>query len=343
MAVAATIKDIAEKTNLSLATISKYINGGVVLPKNKLAIDQAIDELGFRVNEFARSLKTNRSKLIGILIPQWHVAFCAQIITQVEGLLRQHGYGIIVCDCSGDEAVGVQVVEFLVSKSVDGIITFPTAFSVKDYLPLTTSKNIPVVFIDGMPRDLSYDCVMVDNMNAIKKAVSYLIKKGHERIGVVNGPITSLSAQERLAGYYNAYSEHSLPIDANLIIDGGYATDITYEAVKKALTSDLNFTALLTANYEMTIGAIIAINEIGISIPDELSVIGFDDLQLTQIIKPRISIITQPMECIANMIVDIMLKRLAGNGPDSPQIIRLETGFSEGASVKEIYSESRSL
>ena len=334
--MAATIKDISEKTNLSISTISKYINGGVVLPQNKLAIDQAIDELGFRVNEFARGLKTNKSKLIGILIPQWHVAFCAQIVTQLESLLRQYGYGVIVCGCGGDEAVGIQVIEFLISKNVDGIITFPTAFSDKDYIPLTASKNIPVVFVDGMPSDLSYDCIMVDNMSAIKNAVSYLIKKGHTRIGVINGPPDSLSAKERLTGYYNAHSDFGLTVDDVLIFNGGYVTDITYKVVKKALASDIKFTALLATNYEMTIGAIIAINEMGINIPDELSLIGFDDLQLAKIIKPKISIVTQPMERIADMIVDTMLMRLNGNGPDAPKIIRLETGFIEGASVKEI-------
>jgi len=333
--MAATIKDISAMTQLSISTISKYLNGGVLRPANKEKIEQAIIDLDYRVNEFARSLKTNKSMTIGILIPSLNNMFCTQIVSIAEHKFRLHGYSVIVCD-TGDDDIERQVIEFMVNKKVDGIITMPNSL-IGDQFILPISMNIPIVMFDHRPREMICDVVMIDNAFATKRATEYLINKGHTKIGIIIGPQITLTAQERMLGYRTAYYENNLIVDENHILYGDYSIDGAYEIVKKALSSKLDITALITTNYDMTIGTVIAINELGINIPDELSLIGFDNYQLAQVVKPKISIITQPMDEIGNTVADIMLKRLTGKGPDELQIVKFKTGFIEGDSVMDLH------
>ena len=143
----ATMKDIARVTGLGLATISSYLNGGNVREKNRIKIEAAIDELDFEVNEVARGLKTNRTKTIGIIIPELNNIFCAEIITEVEDVLRNHGYATMICDCRTDAAREAEAVEFLFRRRVDGLILMPSGKSGK-HLERFLHVGKPVVLID---------------------------------------------------------------------------------------------------------------------------------------------------------------------------------------------------
>ena len=145
--MAATIKDIAKQTGLGLATISSYLNGGNVREKNRVKIEAAIEELHFEVNEVARGLKTNKTKIIGIIIPELNNIFCAEIITEVEDLLRSHGYATMICDCRTDEKREEEAVEFLLHRRVDGLIIMPSGRRGR-YLKKFTKAGKPVVLID---------------------------------------------------------------------------------------------------------------------------------------------------------------------------------------------------
>lgn len=160
----ATMKDIARRTGLGLATISKYLNGGHVLEKNRIAIEAAIEELDFTVNEFARNLKTSKSHTIGVVIPELGNLFTTTIVTALEDTLRRHGYGIIISDCRTNERLEKEAVRFLLGKMVDGIINMPVNQGGGHLLP-ALEKNIPVVLIDRMIPSLSgrVNAVLIDN------------------------------------------------------------------------------------------------------------------------------------------------------------------------------------
>ena len=312
--MAATMKDIARQTGLGLATISRYLNGGKVKEQNRIAIETAISELSFTVNEFARSLKTSKSKTIGVIIPELNNTFVATIITVIEDILRKNGYGVIVCDCSTNENLEKEAVQFLVNKTVDGIINMPVC---KDgsHLKPALDKDLPVVLIDRMIAGLSdhVDAVEVDNVHAAKNAASHLIENGHRKIGIIVGPADIYTAQQRLLGFNQAFTDCGLESDNNYVEHGDYTVHSGYENMQKLLSKHKDMTAVFVTNYEMTLGAIIAINEAGIKLPDELSVIGFDNLQLAQVIKPRLTIITQPLEEIGEQAAAMMLERLSEN------------------------------
>lgn len=331
--MAATIKDIAKKTGLGLATISKYLNGGNVLEVNKQAIEKAIIELDFHINEFARGLKTNKSKTIGVVIPELNNIFCTSIITIMEDILRQKGYGILVCDCRTDEKLETEATEFLVNKMVDGIISMPVSRDGK-HLKLPISKNLPVVLIDRKVEGLSVDAVVVDNVSASEKAIEYLIDNGHKEIGIVCGPKDIFTSGQRLLGYTQAFIKKGILPAQSLISYGDYTVESGHRCLKELLNENPTLSAVFVTNYEMTLGAIIAINELGIKIPEQISLIGFDNLHLAQVIKPKLTIISQPLQEIAEHAAYLMLKRLSEEESyKGGETINLSTELLIGESV----------
>lgn len=330
-----TIKDIANKTGLGLATISKYLNGGNVLEKNKIAIEEAISELDYKVNEFARSLKTSKSKTIGVVIPELSNIFVTSIITVIEDILRKNGYSIIVADCRTDEVLEEEAINFMMSKRVDGIICMPVSMNGKS-LKQAVDGNIPIILIDRRLDNIYADVVMVDNITASDNAISYLVKKGHKEIGIVVGPKEIFTSQERLKGYKNALKRENIDVNQDNIIYSNYTVQGGYESLKELIETNKGMTAVFMTNYEMTLGAIIAINELGIKIPDDLSFIGFDNLQLSRVVVPKLTIVDQPLDEIGKNTADLMLIRLGESDTNSKKTIQLTTKLIERESVKEI-------
>lgn len=326
---------MARYTGLSIATISKYINGGNVLENNKILIENAIRELDFKVNEIARGLKTNKTMTIGILIPTLENIFITSIISNVESILIRNGYGTIICDYKEDEKLEVEKLDFLVNKMVDGIITMP--LSVKaEKLSEVIGKSIPVVLIDRVIKDLNCDAVLVDNLNASYNAVEQLIIRGHRRIGIICGPEDIFTAQERLKGYLRVHEDYNLEIDSSLVKYGDYQVESGYNLLIELFYSENPPSAVFVTNYEMTLGAIMAINEKNIKIPDEISFIGFDNLQMAKVVKPPLSIVVQPMQQIGETAANLLLKRLKGDMRNFPAMYRLKTSLHIKDSVREL-------
>ncbi len=195
----ATIKDLARETGLSLATISKYLNGGNVLTRNKSLIDESIQRLNFRVNPLARGLKTNRTMTVGMVIPEFSAIFFSTVAGGVEDALSRHGYGVLLCDSHSRHRGELDAVQFLVDRQVDGIIAVTGFDGMSTFVP-ARKRNIPVVLIDNVPPNRIYDVVTTDNLNASREATAYLLSMGHRKCGVICGPNEIYTARERLAG-----------------------------------------------------------------------------------------------------------------------------------------------
>lgn len=333
--IAATIKDVAKHAGLSIATISKYINGGNVLDGNKVLIESAIKELDFKVNEIARGLKTNKTMTIGVLIPDLKNIFFTTIVSKIEDILQQSGYSTIICDYKQNVDLEKERLDFLINKMVDGIITVPYGNSPEDIDDIVTRINIPVVIVDRAIKEVSCDTILVDNLNASYNAVEQLIIKGHKRIGIICGPDDISTAVERLKGYVRVFEDYSMEMDDSLIKKGDYELESGYCLLNELLDSENPPTAVFVTNYDMTLGAIIAINERNIKMPEELSFIGFDNLQMARIVKPTLSIVVQPMEQIGEAAATILLKRLKGDMCNFPSMVRLKTELILKDSVSE--------
>ena len=335
--ISATIKDVAKYTGLSIATISKYINGGNVLDKNRKKIEEAIKVLDFRVNELARGLKTNRTMTVGILIPSLKNIFFTSIISNVENILLKHGYSTIVCDYRESSNLEKEKLNFLVNKMVDGIIVVPHGGDVS-HIQDVRDKNIPIVFIDRMIKEIDCDVVLSDNLNAAYEAVEQLIIRGHRRIGIIAGPKDVYTTKERVKGYIRVHEDHDVNVDESLIKYGDYDIKSGYNILQKFIEMDSPPTSIFVTNYEMTLGAIMAINENDIKIPDQMSLVGFDNIQMAKVVKPSLSIVVQPIEQIGETAANILLKRLKNDYEGFPSTNRLKTEIMIKDSVGTIRS-----
>ena len=326
-----TYKDIQRLTGLSLSTISKYLNGGNVLEQNARAIDKAIETLDFRVNEFARGLKTRRSNTVGILIPELNSTFNTTIIADVEDLLRQKGYGAIVCDCRMDKAREKEALEFLLGKMVDGIINIPCDSSGR-HLAGAKQREIPVVLLDRPVSAPGFDTILVDNFTASRRAAGEFARRGHRRAAILCGPKEHYTMRERMRGFDAGLREHGMDRGPQAVVTVEHTIDGGYRGAKELLNQPNRPTAVFCANYEITVGTIIAVNETGLKIPEELSIIGFDDLTLSQLIRPPLAIVSQPMRQMAETAAELLLRRMNG-GDREPGVYTLPLSFLNGKSV----------
>lgn len=328
------MKDIARLTGLGLATISSYFNGGNVREKNRVKIEKAIEELHYEVNEVARGLKTNATKTIGVVIPELNNIFCAEIITGMEDILRSHGYATIVCDCRTDKKLEQEAVEFLIRRRVDGIINMPVD-ETGAHLKRFQKTGKPIVLIDRKIQRIPCDSVLVDNKKAAEDAMQLFIEKGHRKIGIIGGPEGIFTAEERLEGYYTALKKAGIPIKNSLVYRGDYTIQGGVRGLEQLVRENPDMTAVFVTNYEMTMGAMIGVNELGIQIPEQLSMIGFDNLQFARACRPKLTIVSQPTDRIAKEIARIILEHLEKKEERSeePFMEKLQTKIMEGKSV----------
>ncbi|MGN0363440.1 MAG: LacI family DNA-binding transcriptional regulator [Bilifractor sp.] len=345
--MAATVKDIAHRAGCGVATVSSYLNGGNVRPVNREKISQAITELHYEVNETARQLKTNRTRMIGAVIPELNSTFCASVLSEIEDILRQHGYAMLVCDCRTDSAREKEAVDFLLKRRVDGLFVLPvdaTGSNLRKFI--RTGK--PVVLIDRQIEGLDVDTVCVDNRAAIRSAVDLLVQKGHSKIGMIAGPSGINAARQRMRGYIEGCEKNGICQDENLIFHGDDSIESGTAGIETLMKKHPDMTAVVISNYRMTMGAMIGANESGIEIPQQLSVVGFDNPQFARAVHPRLTIVNQPVDEIGERAAKIMLERLGDvdvleDGTDGPEDcavtgsgyrhIWLPTTILEGGSV----------
>ncbi|MBQ8639606.1 MAG: LacI family DNA-binding transcriptional regulator [Lachnospiraceae bacterium] len=335
----ATIKDIAAKTGLGLATISKYLNGGHVLEKNQAAIEKAIAELDFQVNEFARSLKTRQSKTVGVVIPQLNNLFMTSIVTKVEETLRHHGYGVIVCDTSKQPEREAEVLQFLLNKMVDGVILLATSKEAEGLDPVL-KRNIPVVLIDRKVDRLEEktDMVLLDNFRAAYESTRYLLERGHRRIGLLIGSEDVYTSRERLLGYYAAMDKAGISVPKNWIRCTDFTMQGAYQQTLELMEEESGLTAIFATNFEMTLGTVLALKDKGCQVPGEVSIIGFDNRELARAMQPALTIVSQPVEEMGVEAANLLLRRMqpSDGAAEEAQTILLRAAIEEGASVKRV-------
>ncbi len=333
--MATTIHDVARLAGVSASTVSKYINGGSLREKNNSKIQQAIDQLDFKPNTIARSLKNNRTRTVGVILPSLSNAFCAAIISSFEKELQKNGYGVLICDCAEDPKAELSCAQFLMDKKVDGIVNMPLSES-PEFLPLFQESRIPVILIDQKPADMICDTVLVDNLNASYTAVEYLINRRHRKIAIICGDQERFTANERLTGYMRVMQDYGIAIRDEYIRYCNYRASSSYEIVKSLMTMPDPPTAIFATSYDLTIGTVTALNELELTIGKDISLIGFDGLALSAIIRPPLAMVTQPMEEIGQRAADLLLRRMRGDYSGFPSTERLKTTFIAASSVRDL-------
>ena len=318
----ATIKDVARMAGVSLSTVSKYINGGNVRGENAKAIcaeaiRKAIAALDYRVNPFARSLKTHRSRSIGILLPDITAPFFGAVVTALDRSLRERGYHSLISCYSANHAMERENLHFLISAGIDGLVYVPEYLSAEEYYELTANYSVPMVQLDRMIRGVDSDVVLVDNADAIYSAVTGLIEKGHRRIAMISGPKYVFTAKERQVGYLRALTDHGILFDDTLFISDENAFATGYNGCRALLKLENRPTAVISTNYDITIGLITAARERGVRVPDELDVFGFDRVDVCTMMQPPLPVIHQPEQLLGQTAAQYLIQRLEGYSGES--------------------------
>lgn len=308
----ATIKDVAKLAGVSISTVSKYLNGGNVRPENSEPIRNAIVQLDYRANPFARGLKVNRSQSIGILLPTITAPFFGTVVTALDKVLREHGYHSTICCYGSNHGLERDYLSFLLSTGIDGLIYVPEDLSADEFYELTSQRPVPVVQVDRVIQGVATDAVLVNSTETVYTAVSALLDKGHHRIAILTGPKSVFTAKERLIGYLRALSDHDIPYDDALVHSGDLVFSTGYNVFSRLMQEPNPPTAIVCTNYDITMGVITAAQERGIHLPADIDLFGYDSVEVCSLMTPPLPVAQQP-ECeIGHTAAHYLLERLDG-------------------------------
>lgn len=318
----ATIKDVARMAGVSVSTVSKFINGGNVRPENVEPIRNAIEALDFRVNPFARSLKTQRSRYIGVLLPSITAPFFGSVVDALDKKLREHGYHSLISCYGSSPGLERDNLQFLLGNGIDGLVYAPEDITSEVYYELTANRSIPVVQIDRMIQGVDSDTVLVNNTDVVYQAVTGLIQKGHRRIAIVTGSRSVFSARERLMGYISALSDHNILYDDSLVISASNEFATGYRGFNSLMQLPDPPTAVFATNYDITLGLITAARERGVKIGEEMDFFGFDCVEVCTMMQPPLPVVHQPESDIGRTAAQYLIDRLGGYTGE-PRLTRL--------------------
>lgn len=308
----ATIKDVARMANVSVSTVSKYLNGGNVRTENIETIRNAIETLDYRINPFARSLKAQRNRSVGVLLPDMAAPFFGSVVSALDKVLREQGLHCLVSTYSSNHGLERDYLRFLITNGIDGLIYMPENLTAEEFYELTGKFSIPTVLVDRLIQGVDADAVLVNNADAVYDGVSRLIEKGHKRVAIITGYQSIFTAKERLVGYLRALSDHGILYDDALVISGEHKVTEGYRGFETLMNLPDPPTAIFTTNYDITIGLVTAIRERGLHIPEDMDVFGFDCADLSTILRKPIPVVYQPEAEIGQTAAAYLLDRLGG-------------------------------
>ncbi|GAA2344207.1 LacI family DNA-binding transcriptional regulator [Streptomyces cuspidosporus] len=321
----ATMADVARRAGVSVATVSHVLNETrPVLPGTREAVLEAIDALGYTHNTLARSLVTARTRSIGLAVSATSNPYFTEILRGVEAGALEHGYGLLVADPHDDPLHERKAVQLLHERRVDGLIVAASAEpgAMIDYL---TRHRVPAVFLDRLVGD-AHDQVGADNAFHVEQLVLHLADLGHTRIGLVAGAPGLSTTEERIAGYRAGLRRRGLPFAPELLAGGDSEADGARAATHRLLAAARPPTALVTGNNAMTIGALRALEDAGLGVPDDMALVCFDDFSWGDVFSPRLTAIAQPSREIGATAVRLLLDRLEDTARP-PRTVRLPCAF----------------
>ena len=313
----ATMNDVARQANVSIATVSHVINGTRFVSAERVErVQVAMSELGYTPDATARSLRIGRTDTIGLVVPDNSNPFFAALARWIEEAGFESGYTTILANSNERPDREHRYVSTLVSKRVDGLILSPSRGDHGTLTRLLLSANIPVVVVDRDAALPNADVVLYDNEGGSIEATRYLLELGHRRIGCVAGPSDASSATERANGFRKAIADAGLP--AQPVVEADFHFSGGREATARLLDRSDDFTALFAANDLMAAGAIRELHTRGIAVPGDVSVIGFDDAPLAEMISPALTTMRQPLQDMAHAAVSLLLSRVTSGDGGAP-------------------------
>jgi LacI family repressor for deo operon, udp, cdd, tsx, nupC, and nupG len=304
-----TIKEVAKEAGVSLMTVSRVVNNkGNIAKSTRENVLQAIKKLNYKPNRLARSLVVQKSDFISVIVPDITNPFFAELVKGAENLTRKRGCNIILGDTEGEREHEKEYIEAAIGRMADGIIL--VAPRIDDALIYEVNELIPLVIVDRYVPNEDILQIYIDNLEGAFLAVEHLIELGHRRIGFLSGPKDVLNSLRREEGYRKALERHDIPYDPALTLKGDFYFQSGYTAFDSFYQLNPPPTAIFASNDLMAFGLIQRANEQGVRIPDNLSIIGFDDIALSALINPPLTTIRHPMVEMGIRAVKLLFDQL---------------------------------
>lgn len=304
-----TISDVAKRAQVSRSTVSRVLNNQKhhIREETRQRVLQAARELNYKPNRVARSLKTKKSHCIGVITDDIDTPFLPSMLKAIEQYAFSRGYNALVCNSGYEFDRQKAYIEMLVQRQVDGII-FAASF-VSSYTQELIKPDLPIVYAYSFSPYTKKNSVLSADADAAQQAVDYLVSLGHRRIGYINGPENVIPSRERIKGYQKALEEHGIAFDPALVKNGEWEEPASaYKAAREFLALSDPPTAVFAANDVMASGVIDAVTDLGLRVPEDVSVVGYDDRDMARFLKPPLTTVRLPMAEIgstaAKMLID---------------------------------------
>lgn len=312
---AVTIKDVAAEAKVSRATAARALNGyGYVGGAAAERVLEAAKRLGYRGNRVAQALRQGQMPIVGFVPGDIQNPFFARIAHDVDFELRRSGHNLLIAASEEDVAQERELIDNLRALNVRGLIVAPASDRDNQHLVELVREGVPLVLVDRELPDVNCDSIMVDNEGGARAAVDYLIASGHRRIAVLHDDSRIVTTRERLAGYVQSLKSAGLPIEKRLMPVSRSIVEYAIDATIRLFSQVDRPTALFTVDSLLTKGALLALRSMGLSIPHDVSLVGFDDFDLATFTDPQITVVSQPVNQIGALAVSMVLDRIGGNG-----------------------------
>jgi len=319
----ATIKDVALEANVSIATISKVLNNkGSISSETQKRVLQAIDKIGYRKNLTASMMKSHRSYTVGLVMPQITNPFSPILAQKIETILMEKGYTMFLCNTNRKEQVELNYLKSLIERQVDGIIIFGPSSKAVNWLNTSPIGNTPIVSIESAVNDDS-DFIQIDNYSGMQEAIKYIVSLKHKNIAYLTGPLNRSCNQERLEAFKETLRKMDMPVIEEFILESNFEYEGGYNLTWQLLKHPTPPTAIFTGNDVMAFGAINCIIDQNLRVPDDISVIGFDNIPQSEYFIPSLTTINQPAKELGMIAAKCILDRIQDN--KCPQFYKLPT------------------
>lgn len=331
-----TIKDVAKHAGVSTSTVSHVLNKTRFVSDDISArVKVAVDELRYAPSALARSLKLNSTKTFGMLVTTSTNPFFAEVLKGVERRCYEQGYNLILCNTDGDIERMHANLDTLLQKRVDGLLLMCSEVESQGFDLFSRHKPVPTVVMDWGPTHFPCDKIQDNSHRGGYIATRHLIDKGHKKIGCITGVLDKLTAEQRYLGFTQAMEEADLAINPNWIVAGDFECEGGEKAFEQMYSKGALPTALFVCNDMMALSVINAASKKGISVPQDLSIVGYDDIKLAKYITPSLTTIHQPKYRLGQQAVDTLLDQIQTKRQTN-QVIQLEPALVERDSVKAL-------
>ncbi|WP_078434995.1 LacI family DNA-binding transcriptional regulator [Metabacillus halosaccharovorans] len=327
------MSDVAKLANVSPATVSRVLsNPDLVSKETREKVMEVINKVNYKPHIVARQFRTKETKIILVVVPDITSAFFSKVLRGIEHVAVQNGYQVILGDTENDTEREQEYINLLLQKQADGMVLL-TARQDKTQLE-EIAEHFPMVLACEYMDGLNVPTVSIDNISSARKATEHLIQQGHTKIAHITGPINVILSRDRLRGFQQAMMSHDLEIDSAYIQEGDFTFESGYHQMLKLLALETPPSAVFVFNDEMAMGVIKAVKDSHLSIPENVAVVGFDNIKMSSVIEPNLTTINQPKYEIGKKAMELLLKLINGESLQKKKFVMKDELIVRESSVK---------